>query len=258
MVENRRVKVVAGKRNDGLSWIQNVAGRKGLMLSLMNIWGGERCFPSFSKRRGETTSRKKSCSQSDMYFGWWNHTNLNERGQGRMWATNWLLHTFQLFTQAILSSRSCSFNPEASGPSSTSESTSSSLSLSNPNAGLWLKKGAYNFVGISYLNQKFRDTYESLSTQQPFEVIGVALVQPSWWDHIHPHPPSLNFVSRVRSHPEFPPAFRQLLRLDVLGLASVRFLCDVGSGPEDGGLGSSLQVATCVFNGLFDYWSPRI
>jgi hypothetical protein len=33
------------------------------------------------------------------------------------------------------------FTPDASGTSSTSESTSFSLSLSNPNAGLRLKKG---------------------------------------------------------------------------------------------------------------------
>ena len=65
-------------------------------------------------------------------------------------------------------------------------------------------------------------------------------------------------MSRVRFHPEFPPAFRRLLRLDVLGLVSVCFSCNVGSGPEDGGIGSSLRVTTCAFSGLFDFWSPRV
>ena len=69
-------------------------------------------------------------------------------------------------------------------------------------------------------------------------------------------PGEVNVVSRVGSHPGFPPAFRRPLPLDVLGPASVCFLCD-GSRPvpEARGVRRSSQLAACGFNdpGLFDF-----
>jgi hypothetical protein len=67
-------------------------------------------------------------------------------------------------------------------------------------------------------------------------------------------------VSRVRSHPEFPPAFRLPLRSDAIGPGSVRFSCDEGSGAGAGGIECWPPVADCAVNsnGLCDLRSPKM
>ena len=86
------------------------------------------------------------------------------------------------------------FTPDASGPSSTSESRSSSVSLSNPNAGLWLKKGPMIlWVLVTWI--EFRDTYESLNAQQPMW-LGLLSCNRVGEISSTPHPPSLNFQGK--------------------------------------------------------------
>jgi hypothetical protein len=67
-------------------------------------------------------------------------------------------------------------------------------------------------------------------------------------------------VSRVRSHPEFPPAFRRLLRSDAIGPESVHFSCDERSGAGAGGIECWPLVADCAANsnGLCDLRSPKM
>ena len=65
-------------------------------------------------------------------------------------------------------------------------------------------------------------------------------------------------MSCVRPRPAFPPAFRRPLRLDVLGLMSVCFSRDEGSELKSGGVGCLLPVVAGAFDGLPEFWSPRV
>ena len=204
--------MVASKRNDGLRLLNPKCGRKKRFDAVLDEylgWGEVLSILPKEKRRDDrknnhTTSQ--TCILAD-------ETTLIQMKEVRKECerrTNSYIPFDSLPEPTLVRDLNYSppFTPNASGPSSTSESTSSSLLLSNPNAGLWLKKG-YHFVGISYLYRRF----------------------------------SRHFTG---------------YHLDVLGLVFVRFSCDLGSGPEDGGIGSSLRVATCAFSGLFDIWSPRV